>query len=90
VARRVRVRVSGQVQGVFYRATCARRARDLDLAGLVRNASDGAVEAVFEGPSEAVETMLAWCREGPPHARVDAVEVSEEPPTGEVGFEVTR
>jgi acylphosphatase len=86
--RRVRVRISGSVQGVFFRATCARRATDLRLAGWIRNASDGAVEAVFEGPSEAVAEILAWCREGPRGARVDDVSVIDETPSGEPGFRV--
>lgn len=81
--------VSGRVQGVFYRATCARMAREKGLAGSVRNRPDGGVEAVFEGPSEAVEEMLAWCREGTDLARVDEVEVSNEDPWGETGFRVT-
>jgi acylphosphatase len=80
--RRVRVLVSGRVQGVFFRASCARRARTLGLGGSVRNMPDGRVEAVFEGPSEDVEAMVTWCRTGPEHARVDEVEISEEPLTG--------
>jgi acylphosphatase len=82
--------VSGRVQGVFYRATCAERARALGLAGWVRNASGGRVEAVFEGSSDAVEALVAWCREGPPAARVVAVDVAEEAVEGEEGFRVTR
>ena len=81
--RRVHVRVEGMVQGVFFRASCRRRADELSLGGWVGNRSDGAVEAVFEGPPDAVQAILDWCREGPPHARVDAVEVEEEQPTGE-------
>jgi acylphosphatase len=88
--RRVHVAVTGHVQGVFFRATCARRASDLELGGWVRNAPDGSVEAVFEGPTAAVESMLAWCREGPPGARVEEVRVTDEAPTGEPGFRVTR
>jgi acylphosphatase len=83
--RRVRVVVRGRVQGVFFRASCRRRASDLGLAGWVRNRADGAVEAVFEGEPGAVEAMLAWCREGPPDASVEAVDVGEEPPVGEGG-----
>ena len=80
--KRVRVVVSGRVQGVFFRATCARRARALGLGGSVRNMPDGSVEAVFEGPAEDVEAMVAWCRTGPELARIDEVEILEEPPTG--------
>jgi acylphosphatase len=84
VARRVVV--DGRVQGVFFRDTCRREAEARGVAGWVRNRSDGRVEAVFEGSSLAVEGMVAWCRQGPPSARVDALEVSEEPPTGAAGF----
>ena len=88
--RRVRLMISGSVQGVFFRVSCAERAEDLGLAGWVRNASAGGVEAVFEGEDAGVDAMLAWCREGPPHARVDRVEVVEEVPTGARGFRITH
>ncbi len=78
------------MQGVFYRAECASRARSLGLAGSVRNLRDGRVEAVFEGDSGAVDEMVRWCRLGPPAARVEEVEVSEESPLGEHEFRVTR
>lgn len=87
--KRVRVVVSGRVQGVFYRATCETRARALGLGGFVRNLPDGRVEAAFEGPDADVDAMVAWCRHGPDFARVDAVEVIDEPPVGDVGFRVT-
>jgi len=80
------VLVSGRVQGVFFRTTCATRARRAGLAGFVRNLPDGSLEAVFEGSSPAVREMVEWCRGGPPHADVDRVEVLEEPPTGDDGF----
>jgi acylphosphatase len=64
-------------------------AREKGLAGSVRNRPDGGVEAVFEGPSDVVEEMVAWCREGPDLARVDEVEVRDEDPRGEIGFRVT-
>lgn len=74
--------ISGHVQGVFFRATCARRAKALGLGGSVRNMPDGRVEAVFEGPSEDVEAIVVWCRTGPEYARVDELEIHEEPLTG--------
>lgn len=86
--RRVRVVVSGRVQGVFYRAYCAERARELGLGGFVRNLRDGRVEAAFEGPEEDVDAMLAWCREGTPWSRVDHLEVIEDEPIGEREFRV--
>lgn len=85
---RQRVVVRGLVQGVFFRDTCRRQAFAQQVAGWVRNRPDGAVEAVFEGEPQAVEAMTRWCRTGPRHARVDRVEVADEAPTGERGFEV--
>jgi acylphosphatase len=80
VARRVLV--AGRVQGVFFRDSCARRARAEGVAGWVRNRPDGRVEAWFEGRPHAVENLLAWCRQGPSHARVTSVEVAAERPAG--------
>jgi acylphosphatase len=88
--RRVRAHISGHVQGVFFRASCADRAERFGLSGWVRNASDGGVQAVFEGDDAGVDAMLAWCRKGPPYARVDRLEVVEEVPTGAEGFRITR
>jgi acylphosphatase len=83
-----RVIVSGQVQGVFYRDTCRRLAAGYGVSGWVRNLPDGRVEALFEGPPEAVERMVAWTRQGPPHAAVAHVEVYDERVTGRAGFTV--
>ena len=87
--KRARVVVSGRVQGVFYRAACARLAREAGLGGFVRNLPGERVEAAFEGPDEAVDRLVAWCRRGPELARVDAVEVVAEEPIGDVAFRVT-
>ena len=86
--KRVRVVASGRVQGVFYRASCARLARGLGLAGYVRNLADGRVEAVFEGADAAVDEMVTWSREGPDLANVEHLEVVTEEPQGETGFRV--
>lgn len=85
---RVRVLVSGRVQGVFFRATCAAEARRRGVAGWVRNVPGGRVEAAFEGAQAAVEQMVAWCRRGPELARVDEIEVRAEEPLGEHDFRV--
>jgi len=87
--KRVRVLVTGRVQGVFYRTTCVSRARQLGLAGSVRNLPDGRVEAVFEGRDEDVDVMVEWCRNGPDLARVDALEIVPEPLSGDPEFRVT-
>ena len=88
MTKRVRVVVSGRVQGVFFRAECARRAKAEGVGGSVRNMPDGTVEAVFEGPERAVDAMVAWCHEGPEWAHVDAVQVTPEPSAGETGFRI--
>ena len=75
VFRTVRVVISGQVQGVWYRGWPVESARALDLRGWVRNRRDGTVEAVFGGPEPAIEILLARCHSGPPAARIDSVSV---------------
>jgi len=85
---RQRVVVHGHVQGVFFRDTCRREAASHRVAGWVRNLPDGTVEAVFEGEAPDVEAMTSWCRGGPAYAQVERVEVEDQPPTGERGFEV--
>lgn len=72
---KARVRVTGRVQGVFFRQSTVEMAQGLGLNGWVRNLADGSVEALFEGEREVVAQALAWCRQGPPRARVDEVAV---------------
>ena len=86
--KRVRVVVTGRVQGVFFRATCATLARRRGLAGFVRNLPDGRVEAVFEGIDDDVDAMVAWCGVGPGHARVERVETTAEEVLGDREFRV--
>ncbi|HWQ70138.1 MAG TPA: acylphosphatase [Patescibacteria group bacterium] len=83
---RAHVWVSGRVQGVCFRACTSDEAAAKGVAGWVRNSSDGRVEAVFEGEKSTVEAMIAWCRKGPPAARVRGVEVVWGEPQGEQGF----
>ena len=86
---RARVRVSGRVQGVFFRDSARQKARELGLSGFVTNTPDGDVEALFEGPKEGVEEMVQWCGQGPPDASVENVDVDYEPTKGDLtGFEV--
>jgi acylphosphatase len=82
--------VTGRVQGVGFRATTRRRADDHGVDGWVRNLDDGRVEAVFEGPPEAVAAMVEFCHQGSRTARVDDVAVETEPPEGIAGFAVRR
>lgn len=71
--------ITGKVQGVFYRASAMGEAQRLGLVGFVKNLSDGAVEAVVEGERAPVEEFIAWCRQGPPAARIDDVDVRWSP-----------
>jgi acylphosphatase len=88
---RVHVWVTGRVQGVFYRGTAERVAQGLGLAGWVRNMDDGRVEAVAEGPKDALDQFIAWCHTGPDAARVDDVRTEWSAPTGEFqGFATRR
>jgi len=80
---RAHVFISGRVQGVSFRWYTQRKAQELGLTGWVRNLWDGRVEAIFEGPEEAVRQAVAWCRHGDPPARVENTEVKYQEPTGE-------
>ena len=85
---RRRVVVRGDVQGVFFRESCRREAQSAGVSGWVRNRADGSVEAAFEGSEEAVDALCSWCRQGPPHARVEQVDVRAEPARGESSFTI--
>lgn len=88
-SKRVRVVISGSVQGVGFRWYCRERALDRNVSGYVRNRPDGRVEAAFEGEEGAVDAVVAWCRTGPRGAEVSNVEVVEEAPAGTKGFAIT-
>jgi acylphosphatase len=68
---RLRLIVSGRVQGVFFRGSAADQARKLGLTGYARNCHDGTVEIVAEGHTEALKSIAHWAKKGPPHARVE-------------------
>ena len=76
--------VDGRVQGVDYRASTQEQARALGLRGWVRNLPDGRVELRAQGTRGRVEALLAWCRKGPPSARVASVDVDWETPDPEL------
>ena len=84
VARRIRVR--GRVQGVFFRDSCRSQAETLGVRGWVSNEPDGTVAGHFEGPADAVDALVDWCRTGPPRASVVGVDVEEAEPSGARGF----
>jgi acylphosphatase len=78
--RAAHIYVSGRVQGVNFRFYTRQEAVRLGVDGWVRNLMDGRVEAWIQGEEEAVAQMIAWCRHGPPSARVDDVQVEWETP----------
>lgn len=84
--RIVRVRIEGQVQGVFYRGWAEAEAKSLGLTGWVRNRRDGSVEALFAGPADKVGEMLQGCELGPDAAKVVRVMVLEEGGDAPTGF----
>jgi acylphosphatase len=87
--RRIHVIVHGRVQGVFFRAAVRDTAVREEISGWVRNLPSGPVEAVFEGESPAIDQMIDFCRSGPRYARVDHLDLAEEPYTGEFdGFTI--
>jgi acylphosphatase len=71
-----RIRVSGRVQGVWFRASTAERATALGLRGRAENRPDGSVLVHAEGSPAALDALIAWLHVGPPMARVDSVEVA--------------
>ena len=89
-AKAVQVKVTGRVQGVAFRWEAQREAMRLGVTGWVRNEPDGAVAAHLEGDEEAVDAMVAWCRQGPPSARVRDVAVNTAGVSGARSFEITN
>lgn len=86
---KVHLFISGQVQGVFFRAWTKRKAQTLDLKGWVKNLADGRVEAVFEGEKEKIDKMINWCWQGSPGSKVEQVDKVEQPDKEELkGVEI--
>lgn len=87
--KRVRLIISGQVQGVFFRASTQQKAHELGLTGWVRNDQGGTVTAEAEGDTDKLDTFIQWCHDGPSHANVDDIKVEWIDPKGETTFEIT-
>lgn len=81
--KRIHVVIRGRVQGVFFRASAQREARQLGLTGWIKNRNDGSVEMVVEGEEDQVKDFLAWAQHGPSTARIDKVETKWRSYTGE-------
>jgi acylphosphatase len=82
------IRITGKVQGVFFRDSARQKALDLELTGFIRNEPDGTVYAEVEGEEEAIEKFVKWCKEGPEHARVKSVDVKRQPLKDLDGFRI--
>lgn len=81
--KRLALKISGRVQGVFFRHSARLRAEELGLTGRARNESDGSLTIVAEGEKSALEKFLEWCRKGPPLAQVDDIQVEWREARGE-------
>jgi len=88
---RAHVFLSGRVQGVFFRVETRNEANKRNVAGWVRNTSDGRVEAIFEGENEDMEKLVAFCKSGPPGAQVTKIDVQMEEYASEFsGFKIRK
>lgn len=76
--QRIHVFITGRVQGVFFRQALKAKAKQNNVTGWVRNLKDGRVEAVFEGDTESVSSLVEWCHGGPANAIVEDVEIRNE------------
>jgi len=86
----VRAIIYGRVQGVFFRMETRKAAQRIGVFGWVKNKEDGTVEALFEGEKERVDSVLEWCRKGPPLSEVEKVSLSREEFTGNYNsFDIT-
>jgi acylphosphatase len=82
---RAQLKITGRVQGVFYRQSTMETANRLGLTGWAKNCLDGSVEAIFEGEKAAIDQAVEWCKQGPPAARVKDVTVDWQDYVGEFG-----
>lgn len=84
------IRVSGRVQGVYYRASTVDMAKSIGLKGFVLNEPSGSVYMEVEGEEPQVNEIIEWAKKGPPMAKVDSLEISDGPVTGFTSFEIRR
>ena len=88
--KHISIKVSGRVQGVYYRASTHEEAQRLGLKGFVKNEPDGSVYIEAEGDDAVLNALVAWCKQGPPAARVSNVEIEEGTWKGFTEFAVKR
>jgi acylphosphatase len=88
MVRHYKIKISGKVQGVWFRQSTKAEAEKLNLNGTARNMPDGTVEIHAEGDKKDLEKLLDWCREGPDHADVNETHYNVLPLQGYEGFRV--
>lgn len=88
--RAAEIKVSGKVQGVFFRKYALQKAIALNLCGWVKNLPDGSLQILAEGTPEKLQQMIEWCHTGSPNARVDEVIVQPQSITGYSNFEIRK
>ncbi|OLS25427.1 MAG: Acylphosphatase [Candidatus Heimdallarchaeota archaeon LC_2] len=87
--KRVKLVIFGIVQGVFYRTSAIKEAKMLTIVGWIKNRSDSSVECIAEGTRSNLEKFISWCKNGPPHAKVERIDVEWLEPTNEfTNFEI--
>lgn len=80
---RAHIKIIGLVQGVFFRASAMRKARTLGITGWIRNLDDGSLEIIVEGELSIIDNFIAWCKFGPPNAKVERIHIQFESPKDE-------
>lgn len=88
--QQVQLRITGKVQGVFFRASTRQKALELGIRGWVKNEPDGSVTAVGQGDPPALQKWIAWCQEGPENANVEEVRKETVPLSDFNQFEIIR
>ena len=85
-----KIRVTGKVQGVYFRASAKQQAMNLGINGFVKNEPDGSVYLEVEGEDKAIEKMVNWCRKGPGLARVADVAIEQDAQRNFVSFDIKK
>lgn len=88
--KHLKIRVTGKVQGVFFRASTKAVANQMGINGFVRNEKDGSVYIEAEAEEFLLEELINWCKEGPDGAKVENVEMTESEIKNHQGFEILK
>lgn len=89
--RQASLKITGLVQGVFFRDHARQKARELEIKGWVRNEKDGSVSVLAQGRQAGLDEFIEWCKKGPDSAKVENVEVVwEKPADALTGFEIAH